>query len=222
MVSIFNLNDILMFGTASALVAYLLGSISFSIVVTKLMFNKDIRNYGSGNAGMTNVLRTFGKKAAAITFAGDVLKGIAAVSIGKVLFASFSQSDMMYGAYIAAFFAVLGHIYPVYFGFKGGKAVSVSSGAIAAINPLLIVPIIIVFAIAFLSTKMVSVGSIACAVFYPVCTLLYYVYMVGSVPVFPMVGSTTIALIVIYLHRKNIKRIIEGTEYKFLQNKKNK
>lgn len=117
-------------GAACAAAAYLLGSLSFSIIVTRLLYHKDIRTFGSGNAGMTNVLRTFGKGAAALTIVGDIGKGILAVLLAKWAFGAFTAADPIYGAYIAAFCAVLGHVYPVYFGFKGGKAVSVATGTI--------------------------------------------------------------------------------------------
>lgn len=122
-------------GAACAAAAYLLGSLSFSIIVTRLLYHKDIRTFGSGNAGMTNVLRTFGKGAAALTIVGDIGKGILAVLLAKWAFGAFTAADPIYGAYIAAFCAVLGHVYPVYFGFKGGKAVSVATGTIIAIKP---------------------------------------------------------------------------------------
>ena len=147
-------------GAACAAAAYLLGSLSFSIIVTRLLYHKDIRTFGSGNAGMTNVLRTFGKGAAALTIVGDIGKGILAVLLAKWAFGAFTAADPIYGAYIAAFCAVLGHVYPVYFGFKGGKAVSVATGTIIAIKPVLILPLLAVFFIVFLCSKMVSLASI--------------------------------------------------------------
>ena len=110
------------------LIPYLLGSLSFSVIVSKTLYHQDIRNFGSGNAGMTNVLRTFGKKAAALTVVGDIGKGVVAVLLAKWFFGSQLASEQSYflgaifGIYLAAFFAVLGHVYPLYFGFKGGKA----------------------------------------------------------------------------------------------------
>ena len=153
-------------GAACAAAAYLLGSLSFSIIVTRLLYHKDIRTFGSGNAGMTNVLRTFGKGAAALTIAGRYLaKGILAVLLAKWAFGAFTAADPgSDGAYIAAFCAVLGHVYPADFGFKGGKAVSVATGTIIAIKPVLILPLLAVFFnIVFLCSKMVSLASICCA-----------------------------------------------------------
>ena len=122
-------------------IPYLLGSLSFSIIVSRLLFRKDVRNYGSHNAGMTNVLRTFGKGAAALTLAGDIGKGVAAVLLAKWFFSAHLNDAIYYrgaiiGVYLAAFFAVIGHVYPLYFGFKGGKAVSVATGTIAALEPV--------------------------------------------------------------------------------------
>ena len=118
------------------LVPYLLGSLSFSIIVSKGLYHQDIRKFGSGNAGMTNILRTYGKKAAALTVIGDIGKGIAAVLLAKWFLASAANENAILGVYLAAFFAVIGHVYPIYFGFKGGKAVSVAAGTIVAIEPI--------------------------------------------------------------------------------------
>ena len=130
-----------------AVIPYLLGSLSFSIIVSRLLFRKDVRNYGSHNAGMTNVLRTFGKGAAALTLAGDIGKGVAAVLLAKWFFSAHLNDAIYYrgaiiGVYLAAFFAVIGHVYPLYFGFKGGKAVSVATGTIIALEPVLLVPLV--------------------------------------------------------------------------------
>ena len=122
---------------AAAAQAYLLGSVDTGILVSKYLYHDDVRNHGSGAAGMTNMLRTFGKKAAALTAAGDVLKGVAAVCIGRWLF-GFLPADAAVspylGVYLTAILAVVGHTKPVYFGFKGGKGVLVAGGAILA-NP---------------------------------------------------------------------------------------
>ena len=121
---------------AVALEAYLLGSVNTGILVSKLVYHDDVRNHGSGAAGMTNMLRTFGKKAAAMTAAGDVCKGILAVCIGRWLF-SFSSGGSFspyLGVYLAGILAVVGHTKPIYFGFKGGKGVLVAGGAILAVQ----------------------------------------------------------------------------------------
>ena len=206
-------------GAACAAAAYLLGSLSFSIIVTRLLYHKDIRTFGSGNAGMTNVLRTFGKGAAAL-IVGDIGKGILAVLLAKWAFGAFTAADPIYGAYIAAFCAVLGHVYPVYFGFKGGKAVSVATGTIIAIKPVLILPLLAVFFIVFLCSKMVSLASICCAAAYPAVTFLYFHFVAGRDVVLTTCCAAVIGGLVIWLHRSNIQRIKNGTEYKFGRKKK--
>jgi len=202
-----------------AVLAYLLGSLSFSIIVSKALFHKDIRTFGSGNAGMTNVLRTFGKGAAALTIVGDIGKGVLAVLLAKWLFA-LADATPLYGAYIAAIFAVLGHVYPLYFGFKGGKAVSVATGTIIAIEPVLVLPLVVVFFTVFGFSKMVSLASISCAAAYPVVTFLYFFFIRKQDAVWTTLCAAAIGVLVIWLHRGNIERIKNGTEYKFGQKKK--
>ncbi len=211
---------IVLCGIACAAAAYLLGSLSFSIIVSKLLFHKDIRTFGSGNAGMTNVLRTFGKGAAALTLIGDIGKGVAAVLLAKWIFGTFTTVHPIYGAYLAAICAVLGHVYPVYFGFKGGKAVSVTTGTIVAIKPILVLPLAIVFFAVFLCSRMVSLASISCAVAYPIVTFLYFYFVEKNNVVLTTCCAAAVGLLVIWLHRSNIDRIKKGTEYKFGKKKK--
>ena len=165
-------------------------------------------------------LRTFGKGAAALTIVGDIGKGILAVLLAKWAFGAFTAADPIYGAYIAAFCAVLGHVYPVYFGFKGGKAVSVATGTIIAIKPVLILPLLAVFFIVFLCSKMVSLASICCAAAYPAVTFLYFHFVAGRDVVLTTCCAAVIGGLVIWLHRSNIQRIKNGTEYKFGRKKK--
>ena len=117
----------------TALIAYLLGSISFAIIVSKVYAHDDVRKYGSKNAGMTNILRTYGKLPAFFTLLGDFLKGVLAVVIGRWIFSAMGITAFDAG-YVAGFFALLGHLYPVYFGFKGGKGVLTSLGIILVVN----------------------------------------------------------------------------------------
>lgn len=207
-------------GAACGVIAYLLGSLSFSIIVSKALFHKDIRTFGSGNAGMTNVLRTFGKGAAALTIIGDIGKGVLAVLLAKWLFAAFLDVPPIYGAYIAAACAVLGHVYPIYFGFKGGKAVSVATGTIIAIEPVLILPLVVLFFTVFGFSKMVSLASISCAAAYPVVTGIYFTLFDRGNAVWTTLCAAAIGGLVIWLHRSNIARIRSGTEYRFGQKKK--
>ncbi|MBC8570939.1 glycerol-3-phosphate 1-O-acyltransferase PlsY [Zongyangia hominis] len=202
---------------SSAACAYLLGSISFAVIVSKLYSKKDVRDYGSGNAGMTNVLRNFGKLPAALTLLGDFTKGVVAVLLGRYLFSLFGVTAFD-GAYVAGLFALLGHMYPLYFGFKGGKGVLTSAGIILVINPITLAVLLVEFLIAFGISKMVSLGSIVDAVSYPIVT--YIVLKVSGEPaLINTLFAALIGIIVLYLHRENIKRIFAGTEYKFGQKK---
>ena len=200
----------ILIAAATILQAYLLGSVDTGILVSKFVYHDDVRNHGSGAAGMTNMLRTFGKKAAAMTATGDVLKGVLAVCIGRWLFqllpADAGVSPYL-GVYLAAIFAVLGHLYPLYFGFKGGKGVLVAAGAILAI----------IFLVCLIPTGMVSLGSVTMAALYPVLTIIYgslQGYAAGDMLVCA-IGSGFMSGMVIYMHRANIQRIREGKEYRF-------
>ena len=193
-----------------AVCAYLLGSLSFAIIVSKLTLGKDIRNYGSGNAGLTNAYRTMGAKKTLLVLLGDIAKGAAAVSIGMVLAGPV-------GKLTAGIFVILGHMFPLYFGFKGGKGVLVAAGAILAIQPVLLPFLAIIFLVCLIPTGMVSLGSVAMAVLYPVLTIIYgslQGYAAGDMLVCA-IGSGFMSGMVIYMHRANIQRIREGKEYRF-------
>ena len=204
----------------SAVQAYLLGSIDTGILVSKFLYHDDVRKYGSGAAGMTNMLRTFGKKAAALTAFGDVLKGVLAVCIGRWLFTLMPESTTLspyLAVYLAAIFAIIGHLKPLYFGFKGGKGVLVAGGTILAIQPVLIPFLAVIFLACLLPTGMVSLGSVTMAALYPVLTILYGVFRGYSAADLTVctIGSVIMAAMVIYMHRSNIQRIREGKEYRF-------
>ena len=205
---------------AAAAQAYLLGSIDTGILVSKYLYHDDVRNYGSGAAGMTNMLRTFGKKAAALTAAGDVLKGVAAVCIGRCLFGFLPENAAVspyLGVYLTAILAVVGHLKPLYFGFKGGKGVLVAGGAILAIQPILLPFLAAIFLLCLLPTGMVSLGSIVMAASYPVLTLLYGLLKglaVGDLVVC-VTGAAIMGGMVVYMHRANIQCIRAGQEYRF-------
>lgn len=205
----------------SAVAAYLLGSLDFGIIVSTVFYRKDIRTVGSGNAGMTNILRIFGKGAAAVTLAGDMLKGVGAVLLAKYLFSGLSGVSPMYCAYVAAIGALLGHLFPLYFGFKGGKGVSVAAGTIIGIQPLLVLPLILVFLAVVFFTRIVSLSSIIVAALYPVVTLIYYTVW-GDGASNPLVNTLFAAFmggLVIWMHRSNIARLRAGTEYRFGEKK---
>ena len=209
---------------AVAAEAYLLGSVDTGILVSKYLYHDDVRTHGSGAAGMTNMLRTFGKKAAAMTATGDVLKGVLAVCIGRWLFhmlpADAGVSPYL-GVYLAAIFAVLGHLYPLYFGFKGGKGVLVGAGAALATEPLVCAVLLGIFLIEVAVTRIVSLGSIIISALYPVGTLINLIARGANLPtiVFSTICCVIMAAMVIWLHRSNIERLKNGTEYRFGQKK---
>ena len=195
-----------------AIIAYCLGSISFSVLISKKMAGFDVREKGSKNAGSTNVLRTVGKRAAAITLICDILKGVVAVLIAVLLGNIVEGTDKALLVQIAGLLAVLGHTFPVFFKFKGGKGVATALGVLFVAN-WQIALICLVFALLLMViTKMVSVGSLGAAVLFPVLTMFIgQNYIVeGSYLIFGIL----LALVVIYNHRANLKRLANGTENK--------
>ncbi|GKI14718.1 glycerol-3-phosphate acyltransferase [Oscillospiraceae bacterium] len=205
---------------AAAAAAYLLGSIDFGVVVSRLVYQEDVRSKGSGNAGATNMLRTYGKAAAALTLAGDLGKGVLAVALGRLLFGlcTVSPEWAVYGGYVAAIFAVCGHLWPVWFGFKGGKGVAVAAGAILATEPVVLLALAVVFFALAFATRIVSLSSVTVAALYPVFTALWSWYTGRSVW-FTTLCALVMGLLVIWMHRANIQRLKNGTEYKFGQKK---
>lgn len=186
------------------LIAYLLGSINTSIIVSKTMIGDDIRNHGSGNAGATNTLRTVGKKGAILVVAGDILKTVIAVMIGKLIL-DFSPNAV----YIAGMGTVLGHNFPLYFKFKGGKGIVVSTTAMFFANPLIGL-IVFVAAIAIMATtRYVSLGSVLGAVLFVVLAFIFENQNTDFV-----VFALMLALLAIYMHKTNIVRLLNGTENK--------
>lgn len=201
--------------------AYLLGSVNFAIIITKLFSKQDIRDFGSGNAGMTNVLRTLGKGPAALTLLGDLSKGLLGVLFARFLFSVVAaQPDNFVGEYAAAFCGLLGHIFPVFYGFKGGKGVLVSAGALVALSPLAFLCCLVVFLAFALTTKIVSVGSIACAVAFPIALCIIRNLQGAPHILLETVMAAMIALLVIFMHRSNIGRLIRGEENQFGKKKK--
>ena len=173
------------------------------------------------------MLRTFGKKAAALTAVGDVLKGVVAVCLGRWLFSHLPADAAIspyLGVYLAAILAVVGHSKPIYFGFKGGKGVLVAAGAILAVQPVLLPVLALIFLACLLPTGMVSLGSITMAAAYPVLTLVYS--LLHDLPtqdiVVCTVGAAIVGGMVIWMHRTNIQRIRDGKEYRFGQKHKSK
>ncbi len=211
---------------AAFIVAYFLGSLNFGVIISKLVYKKDIRTFGSGNAGMTNMLRTFGKKAAAMTVTGDALKGTIAVLIARdisgywVMFSSSSSAEE-FTLYIAVVGAVLGHMYPIFFKFKGGKGMAVVAGAMIAVTPITLLLALSVFLVIAFGVKIVSLASVVSSVSYIFITLIYF-YLTQTFSMINLLVAMGLVTMIIYSHRANIKRLINGTEYKFGQPKKDK
>ncbi len=208
-----------------AIIAYAIGSINFSVIISKKMAGFDVREKGSGNAGSTNVLRTVGKKAAIITLICDILKGVISVLIallvGKIAGESANSAIVVE---IAALAVVIGHTFPIFFGFRGGKGVATSLGVILVVN-WKIGLICLVFALALMAlTRMVSLGSISASVLFAVLTIFIRDSYIGGIDFdfsFIIFGILLAAL-VIFNHRSNLKRIINGTENKLSFKKKEK
>ena len=201
-----------------AIIAYLIGSINFSIIISKKVAGFDVREKGSGNAGTTNMLRSVGKKAAAITLVCDILKGVVSIGIAMIIGNIVKNLDRELLLQIAGIAVVLGHTFPVFFGFKGGKGVATSLGVLLMSN-WQIGLICLVFALVLMAlTRMVSLGSCVAAILFPILTLFinehYTVLTDGKSGRVYFIYSVILAIIVLYNHRENIKRILNGTENK--------
>lgn len=202
-----------------AIIAYLLGSISFSVIFSKKFAGIDVRTVGSKNAGATNTLRTAGKKAAILTLLCDVLKGVISVLIAFLIGLMFDNVDKSLLVQIAGVSVVIGHVFPIFFKFKGGKGVATSLGVLLMINWQIALICLVFALVIMILTKMVSAGSILAAVLFPVLTIFIsqnYLIPEGSYIVFGII----LAVIVIVLHRENIKKILSGNENKLSFSKK--
>ena len=209
----------------SGLIGYLLGSISFAVLVTKAFIRDDVRNFGSGNAGATNVLRAAGRKASALTFALDFLKCAASVFAGYhiVLWvcsaAALDSGYARLGMYAAGILCIIGHMYPLYFGFRGGKGVVTTSAMMAMIDWRVFLVCFVVFFGTFFWKKIVSLSSVTAAAVYPLATLaiaFFIDYRLGGYSVGYVVTATAVAVIagfaVIIKHKENIQRLLKGEE----------
>lgn len=213
---------------ATAVSAYLLGSINFSIIITRRAAKMDIRDVGSGNAGFTNVMRTVGKKPAVLTMLLDFLKCIIAVAIGILLFGGLKTSGAThteligYGKYLSGVFCILGHMFPCYFGFRGGKGVVTSCAMILMIDWRVWLILCAVFLTVFFIKGIVSLGSIIGISLFPVATFCFGYFVdyriCQKVGMTYVIISTLMALfvaaIIVIRHKNNIVRLLNGTETK--------
>lgn len=213
----------------TAIIAYLIGSISGAILISRSVDGNDIRTKGSKNAGTTNMLRVYGKKAAVFTLLIDVLKGVAAVAIGtavdyltvKNMTATGVGTEYLFGniKYIASIFVMLGHDFPIYFGFKGGKGVATGLGAVLMIDYKVALIVLAAALLIMVTTRYVSLGSVAAAVIYP-CVAAAFMAGSGNFNIVYFVSALILCILIIAKHHTNIKRLLSGTENKLFSKKK--
>ena len=193
-----------------AVIGYLLGSVNTAVLISRAVYHEDIRTKGSGNAGMTNMMRNYGRGAAAATLIGDMLKTAISVGIGALLVAES-------GMYIAGLFSVIGHMFPVFFGFKGGKGVASTAALVLCTEPVAFFILIFIFICIVAATKFLSLGSIMTVMMYPL--ILNRVYILirdpAGVPFIPTMVSFVLMVMIVAMHRENIQRLMKGTESKF-------
>ena len=206
------------FVVLSIAVSYLLGSINSAIIVSKLLYRDDIRKYGSGNAGMTNMLRTYGKGAAGLTLLGDVLKTVIAILFTAFLLGIHYNHGISLNdgyCYMAGLFAVLGHVFPIYYGFRGGKGVLVTSAMALVLTPIPFLILLTLFVIIVWISRYVSLGSVTVAILYPVVVNFYIRYVFQAPPPgILMLCLVILAIFIVWCHRENLKRISNRTERK--------
>ncbi len=195
-------------------VGYFLGSLNFAIIISSKQYKQDIRNYGSNNAGMTNMMRTYGRKAAALTLIGDALKAVASCAVGYLALGQI-------GAYMAGLFCIVGHVFPIYYKFKGGKGVVTAGITILMCNPIVFLIVIAIFLIIVAFTRYISLGSVMAMLLYPLILdridrlipfLGKYEGVEGSVGV---IFAIIMTVLIVFKHWSNIKRLLNGTESKF-------
>lgn len=212
-----NTNILLAF--AAVILAYLIGSINFAVIFSRIFIKKDIREVGSGNAGMTNVMRVAGALPGILTFVFDALKGFVACFIGKMIFSHLHTVTenpfflAIYGAFICGVACMLGHVFPIFFGFKGGKGVAVSVGIFAVCCPIAIISGLILFGILLATVKVMSISSLSATVVVVGASLIFYD---KSALFWPQAVCAVIMGAIVFLkHKDNIVRLVRGEENKF-------
>ena len=194
------------------IVAYLIGSVNFSVIISKKWAGFDVREKGSGNAGTTNMLRTVGKGAAVVTLICDILKGVVAILLAKLAGNIWKDLDGALLVQLAGIFVIIGHTFPVFFKFKGGKGIATSLGVLLVTNWQIGLICLVFALVLMILTQMVSVGSIAAAILYPVLTI--FISENYIVPGSYILSSAILAVLVVFNHRENVKRLLNGTENK--------
>ena len=209
----------------SAVLSYLLGSLNFSVIISKKLKKDDVRNHGSGNAGSTNMLRSYGKGLAALTIAGDMIKVFVAIALSFLIIKSVPGSfDILYEntdadilvKSFSGFFCVLGHIFPCFFKFKGGKGVATAGGMVFAVDWGIALILLAVFIVVVAVTRYVSLGSIIMALLYPVFIFAFHKSIILTAI------AVVFTLIVVIAHIGNIKKLINHNENKISFSKSKK
>ncbi len=195
-----------------AVAGYLLGSLNAAILLSRLRLRRDVRECGSGNAGATNMLRTYGTKYAVLTLALDMLKAAVSVALGYLIFGTT-------GASVAGFFCVFGHMFPLYYHFRGGKGVACTAIVILMLSPWAFLVILGCFIVVVAFTRYVSLASILCALLYPLLLRAFPPFGDRGIPLVMAVLTT---VFVVFMHRENIRRLYEGKESKLDFHRKNK
>lgn len=206
-------------------VSYLLGSINSAIIVSRAVFGEDVRSKGSGNAGLTNMLRNYGKKGAILTLIGDGLKTAVAICFTALLFGfgynhGISLNDGY--CYVSALFVALGHVFPIFYKFKGGKGVLVTAISAFILTPIPALILLLIFILTVATSKYVSLGSVTVAVLYPVMISFYVKLVFGGqgLPGILALSVILMAIFIVWCHRENLQRISNRTENKISFNRK--
>lgn len=198
----------MVYAVISALTGYIIGSINFAVIFSEIIYGNDIRNSGSGNPGATNAVRIYGKKFGAAIFLCDFSKGLLSVAIARLFVAAFDAPMQVMLA--AGFFAQLGHVLPVFHGFRGGKGVATAVGAAFALMPLTAIVLLALFAAVLFMTKYVAVASGVCAAVYPI--LAYF--MSGGNAVYYCIYAASCSMLILIRHVSNFARLSRGEEGK--------
>lgn len=199
---------------ASGIVAYLLGSIPTSVWLGKSFYGLDIRNFGSGNAGATNTFRILGKKAGIFVLFFDILKGFLATYLAVILLEQdhIVKDDLVYYEIAYGILAVIGHIFPIYVNFKGGKGVATILGMVVALHPQVALLSVLVFLLVLIATHYVSLGSIVAAFSFPTFLITIPVFRPNNPTL--VIFSSVLACLLVLTHRQNIRRLLSGDESK--------
>ena len=204
---------------AAAVIGYLIGSLNFAIIVCKLTGKDDVRNHGSKNAGMTNMLRIYGKPAAVMTFLGDFLKGAVSILLVRLLFKLCGVEEPIWVDYMTGFTAMLGHSYPLYYGFRGGKGVMMAIGIIILLVPVPSAATFLVFLIVLACSRIVSLSSIISSASAPFWIWLYGYFTNDPNLTTKVLCAACMAAFIVIRHHSNIARLIRGEENSFRSKK---